>query len=243
VPDSGGSAPVCAVLFDVDFTLAKPGPDLGPVGYRRLAERFGLAIDPARYDEARVAAIRDLRRHPELDHDEEIWVEFTVRIIEGMGGAGESARPCAVEMVHAWEHSHNFELYEDVLPVLRELRRHGLKIGLVSNTARDLEHFVGHHGLDVDAVVSSGRFGKTKPHPSIFEWVLGRLEVPPALAAMVGDSVDDDVEGARALGMQAFLLDRDARHADRDGRLTDLRQLPAALGLQLRSYPGDPGRR
>jgi putative hydrolase of the HAD superfamily len=220
-----------AVLFDVDFTLAKPGPDLGPEGYARLGERFGLSLDPERYESARTAAVVDLKRHPELDHDEEIWVEFTVRIIRGMGGDAGDARSCAVEMVHAWEHSHNFELYEDVLPVLDELRRHRFKIGLVSNTSRDLEHFVAHHGLDVDAVVSSGRFGKTKPHPSIFEYVLGRLDVPPALAAMVGDSVDDDIEGARALGMQAFLLDRDARYADRGERLTDLRELPAALGL------------
>ena len=102
-----------AVLFDVDFTLAKPGPDLGPEGYRRLGARFGLELEPSRYDEARVAAVRDLKRHPELDHDEQIWVEFTVRIIEGMGGAGEGARACAAEMVRAWEHSHNFELYDD----------------------------------------------------------------------------------------------------------------------------------
>ena len=42
-----------AVLFDVDFTLARPGPELGPEGYRRLGERFGLELDPSRYDEAR----------------------------------------------------------------------------------------------------------------------------------------------------------------------------------------------
>ncbi len=220
-----------AVLFDVDFTLAKPGPDLGPEGYRRLGSRFGLVLDPARYEQARIAAVEDLERHPELDHDEEIWIEFTVRIIAGMGGGGEEMRSCAVEMVRAWEHSHNFELYEDVLPVLAELRRRRLKIGLVSNTARDLDDFVSHHGLDVDAAVSSGHFGKTKPHPSIFEHVLRRLDVPARLAAMVGDSIDDDIGGAEALGLRAFLLDRDGRYPDRAGRLTDLRQLPAALGL------------
>jgi len=31
-----------AVLFDVDFTIARPGPELGPEGYQRLGERFGL---------------------------------------------------------------------------------------------------------------------------------------------------------------------------------------------------------
>ena len=38
-----------AVLFDLDFTLAKPGPDLGPEGYERLGRRFGLELDPSRY--------------------------------------------------------------------------------------------------------------------------------------------------------------------------------------------------
>jgi HAD superfamily hydrolase (TIGR01549 family) len=220
-----------AVLLDVDFTIAKPGPDLGPEGYRRLGARFGLELDPARYDEARIAAVADLKRHPELDHDEEIWVEFTVRIVEGMGGGGPGARSCAVEMVRAWEHSHNFEIFEDVLPVLAELRRHRLRLGLVSNTSRDLEHFVDHHGLDVDAVVSSGRFGKSKPHPSIFEHVLAALDVAPGDAAMVGDSIDDDVEGARALGMRGILIDRDGRYPQERERLTDLLGLPAALGL------------
>jgi FMN phosphatase YigB (HAD superfamily) len=48
----------------------------------------------------------------------------------------------------------------------------------------------------------------------------------------VGDSLEDDVEGARALGMRALLVDRDDRHPEwGDGRLRDLRELPAALGL------------
>ena len=63
-----------AVLFDVDFTLVKPGPDLGPEGYRALGRRFGLDLDPARYAEARAAAVEAVERHPELDHDEEVWV-------------------------------------------------------------------------------------------------------------------------------------------------------------------------
>ena len=220
-----------AVLFDVDFTLVKPGPDLGPEGYQRLGRRFGLELDPARYGEARAAAVEHLERHPELDHDEEVWVAFTERIIRGMGGGADGARDCAVEMTKAWEHAHNFDLYEDALPVLDELRRHGLKLGLVSNTGRDLDAFVGHHALDVDAAVASGAHGKTKPHPAIFRAVLDRLEVEPEAAAMVGDSPEDDIEGARALGMRAFLVDREDRFPEYEGRLTDLRQLPAALGL------------
>jgi HAD superfamily hydrolase (TIGR01549 family) len=158
-------------------------------------------------------------------------VLFTERIIRGMGGDSERAYECAVEMTRAWEHAENFELYDDALPVLGVLREHALKLALVSNTGRDLTAFVAHHALDVDVAVGSGTHGKTKPHPAIFLSVLTALEVEPEEAAMVGDSPEDDIAGARALGMQAFLVDREDRFPEAVGRLTDLMALPAALGL------------
>jgi putative hydrolase of the HAD superfamily len=220
-----------AVVFDVDFTLAKPGPDLGPDGYRRLGLRYGLELDPARYEEARAAAVTELKRHPELDHDEQIWVLFTERIIRGMGGEGATYE-AAVEMEGAWTRSAHFELYEDALPVLDDLRARGLKLGLLSNSSRDLDEFVVHHRLTVDAVLTSRAHGKTKPHEAIFRALLAQLEVLPEEAAMVGDTIEDDVHGARAVGMRAVLLDREGRYPDVDERLDDLRGLAAALGLQ-----------
>jgi putative hydrolase of the HAD superfamily len=222
-----------AVLFDVDFTIARPGPELGPEGYRRLGERFGLDLDPSRYADAREKAVEGIRRHPELEHDEEIWVAFTERIIRGMGGNTDSAYECAVAMTQAWEHAEHFELYDDALPVLEELRTHGLKLGLVSNTGRNLDEFVAHHRLEIDAALGSGAFGRTKPHPTIFRAVLERLGVDAAHAAMVGDSVEDDIEGARATGIaRAFLLDREGRYPEVPDRLPNLLALPAALALR-----------
>jgi putative hydrolase of the HAD superfamily len=200
-----------AVVFDVDYTIAKPGPDLGPEGYRRLGERYGLTLDPARYDEARRAALATLERHPELDHDDEVWVLFTQRVIEGMGGVGDTYA-AASEMERAWVHAKHFEVYDDARPVLAELRRRGLRIGLLSNTARDLDEFVAHHELEVDAVLSSLVHGKTKPHETIFRRMLELLGARPAEAVMVGDTLEDDVEGARAVGMRAVLVDRVGRY-------------------------------
>lgn len=224
------SRPLEAVLFDVDFTLCKPGPLLGGEGYRLAGARYGLVLDPDRYQEARAGALGDLAHHPELDHDEEVWVRFTEDIIRGMGGEGESVRDIAVQITRGWEDSDNFELYEDALPVLALLREHGLKIGLVSNTSRDLDAFVRHFALDVDAWISSGTHGKVKPSPTIFQAALALLGVEPDAAAMVGDSPVDDIEGARALGMRAFLIDREGRHG-RAEALPTLLALPAALGL------------
>jgi putative hydrolase of the HAD superfamily len=219
-----------AVVFDVDFTLAKPGPDLGPDGYRRLGERFGLELDPALYEDARRDAIATLKRHPELDHDEEVWVLFTERIIQGMGGSGDTYG-CAVAMTRAWERAEHFELFDDVLPVFDALRDQGLRLALLSNTGRDLDVFVAHHGIAVDAILTSRVHGKTKPHETIFRALLERLRVEPGAAAMVGDDPEDDIAGARAVGMRAWLVDRNGRFPEHPDRLTDLRGLPAALGL------------
>jgi HAD superfamily hydrolase (TIGR01549 family) len=220
-----------AVLFDVDFTLFQPGPELGPEGYRQLGEEYGLTLDAARYEPARLAAIEEVQQHPELAHDEEVWILFTEQIMVGMGGEPGRCRECAVEMVRRWERHHNFSLYEDALPALAAMRRHGLRIGLISNGQRDLEEFARHHGLDVDVACGSLAHGRIKPHPSIFEAALDALGVGVDEAVMVGDSYRDDIEGARALGMRAILVDRDRLHAEEVDRIETLDALPAALGL------------
>jgi HAD superfamily hydrolase (TIGR01662 family) len=216
---------VRAVLFDVDFTLARPGPELMPEGYVTCGARFGVTLDAARYEQARDAAFVDLQRHPELDHDEEIWVAFTERIVLGMGGTQPASHEVAVELTSRWARHENFELYEDAVPVLHELRARGLKIGLVSNSARDVHAFAEHHALPIDAGISSFHHGKTKPHASIFRAVLDLLGVAPEDALMVGDTVEDDVEGARALGMQAVLVDRLGLRPDFEPRIETLREL------------------
>jgi putative hydrolase of the HAD superfamily len=228
-----------AVVFDVDFTLARPGPDLGPLGYRELGRRYGLELDPARYEQARAVALAEVRRHPELDHDEEMWVLFTERIIQGMGGVGDTYA-AALEMERRWTESAQFELYDDARPVLEELAAGGLKIGLLSNSARDLTEFVAHHGLAADALLTSAAHGKTKPHRAIFDAILGRLGVVARDALMVGDTPADDVEGARAAGMAAVLLDREGRYPGVAERLDDLRALPALVRATPERWRGAP---
>ena len=220
-----------AVIFDVDFTLARPGPELGPEGYRKVGERHGLVLDPELYEQARLDALDSLQRHPDHAHDDEIWIAFTEQIVLGMGGEGEGARACAEELVRAWEQHERFTLYEDALPALAALREHGVKIGLISNGSRDLDEFVSHHGLDADCAIGSRAFGRTKPHPEIFRHALALL------GRRAGGGGDDrrllrgrhrGRAGARDEGVPA----RPRRPpADEPDRLPDLLALPAALGL------------
>jgi FMN phosphatase YigB (HAD superfamily) len=49
---------------------------------------------------------------------------------------------------------------------------------------------------------------------------------------MVGDWITDDIEGARAVGMRAILLDREGLHPEFEPRITSLRDLLPLLAAQ-----------
>jgi len=199
----------CAVFFDVDFTLIHPGPAFQGHGYSESCARHGVAVDPSLFDNAVAAASATLHVEGGV-YDPEIFVEYTRRIIEGMGGSGPGAVAAARDLFAAWAACHHFTLYEEVPEVLRALHAEGFQIGLISNTQRSLKTFEEHfdlHGL-FSVAISSSEHGYMKPHPSIFEEGLRRAGVAAGDAVMVGDSVPHDIEGALRLGMRGILVAR-----------------------------------
>ena len=201
--------PTKAVLFDVDFTLIYPGPTFRGEGYQAFCARYGMDVDPARFDQG-VASAAPLLNSPDHIYDAEIFIAYTRHIIEQMGGDGPRIDECAREIYREWAACQHFELYDDVPLVMQRLADAGVRIGLISNTHRCLASFQSHFELQglISATVSSSEHGLMKPHPSIFAAALQLLGVTPAEAVMVGDSVRQDIEGALRVGMRAILLNR-----------------------------------
>jgi putative hydrolase of the HAD superfamily len=201
---------VAAVFFDVDFTLIYPGPTFQGEGYARFCERYGMTIDAAKFDTAVRAASSVLDAAQDHVYDADIFVCYTKRIIEEMGGTGPRLDECASEIYREWAACQHFVLYDDVAPVLRELAGRGLKIGLISNSHRCLASFQEHFELRgvITAAVSSSEHGYMKPHPSIFEAALALAGVEARESVMVGDSLAHDIDGARRVGMRGVLVHR-----------------------------------
>jgi putative hydrolase of the HAD superfamily len=198
-----------AIFFDVDFTLIHPGPAFQGHGYAEACARHGVTADASRFDAAVASASATL--HVEGGpYDPEVFVDYTRRIIEGMGGGGPGADAAARDLYAQWAGCHHFTLYEEVPEVLRALHADGFTIGLISNTQRSLKTFEEHFELDglFKVAISSSDHGYMKPHRSIFEEGLRQAGVEAAEAVMVGDSVPHDIEGARRLGMRGILVAR-----------------------------------
>jgi putative hydrolase of the HAD superfamily len=198
-----------AVFFDVDFTLIYPGPRFQASGYRDFCARHGITVDPAAFDRAVSVAASGLDPRDDI-YDPQLYVDYTTRIIEGMGGRGPAVEIAAREIYDEWAACHHFTMYDDVPGVLREIQASGMKIGLISNSHRCLASFQAHFELEglFDVMISSVEHGYLKPHRSIFEAALRAVHVDPGAAVMVGDSLTHDVDGARRLGMRGVLVAR-----------------------------------
>ena len=202
--------PVSAVFFDVDFTLIYPGPMFQGEGYAAFCARYGMTVDPERFPHAVRVASSVLDAAQDHAYDADIFVCYTRRIIEEMGGTGALLDECATEIYNEWAACQDLFLYDDVAPVLQRLAARGLKIGLISNSHRCLASFQEHFRLQglITAAVSSSEHGYMKPHPSIFEAALTLAGVEARESLMVGDSLAHDIDGARRVGMRGVLVHR-----------------------------------
>lgn len=199
-----------AVFFDVDFTLIYPGPAFQGEGYREFCARYGMDVDPARFPDAVVSASHILDREQDAVYNPQIFIDYTAHIIRSMGGSGANVEPCAAEIYEEWALCQHFLLYDDVPATLEALADKDVLIGLISNSHRSLDAFQEHFELDelIDVAVSSSQHGFMKPHPSIFEAALKLAGVTAGEAMMVGDSLTQDIDGARRVGMRGVLVRR-----------------------------------
>ncbi len=120
-------------------------------------------------------------------------------------------------------------LHEDSIPVLRELRKRGVKTALVSNCSHATRPVVDRLGLEdeFDTVVLSFEVGSLKPEPAIYLAALERLDTAPSDAVFVDDQ-PAYCDGAAAVGIQARLIARgptDAAASNGHVVIRDLRTL------------------
>jgi len=82
------------------------------------------------------------------------------------------------------------------------------RLGVISNFYGNLDRILADAGMRnlLATIIDSARLGVFKPERRIFEAALEALAIPPAEAAMIGDSLDKDCLPARSLGMKTVWL-------------------------------------
>lgn len=222
---------VRAVLLDALGTLVRLEPP-GPRLRAELRERAGVDVGGRAAEIAFRAEIAYYLAHHLRGGDaqglERLRDDCASVMLESLGERDLDHAVVRSAMLG----SLRFVAFEDVAPVLVELRSRGLGLIVVSNWDRSLPGWLDAAGVGglLDGVVSSAVVGEAKPGPAPFRAALALAGVEPAEAVHVGDSLRNDIEGARAAGVEAILVDRDGEGAPAGVRVvSSLAELPSLL--------------
>lgn len=146
--------------------------------------------------------IRDMIRGSDVS-----YVEFYKKMIDCYlaNQKGDSAAGAYYHLTRTPWHSEDEFLYDDAIPVLRELSR-SYSLGILANqpagTAQRMERYGIRNYFKV--ILSSEEEGLAKPDPELFRRALRRAGCVPEQAAMIGDRLDNDIRPAKALGMRTI---------------------------------------
>jgi len=106
------------------------------------------------------------------------------------------------------------QLFPDSIPVLEEIKKNGYPMAVVSDAQKV---FCLEEGETLgirqyfNCILLSTYFGFRKPDPRLFSIACTLLDISPADAVYLGNDPDTDVKGAKEVGMQAILLDRNLK--------------------------------
>jgi len=204
-----------AVLFDLGNTLVKYDYGLPEEVFQRVL--FSLGISKSLDD------VKKAFRNAEKDAEdinlysssgkikcEDFWYQWDSLVLKHLKVEGNEELP---RIIHSkWMDFVDCTLYPEVREILLELKRRGLKVGLISNAyEEEINLVLEKAGLEketFDIIVGVDTIKKVKPDPDIFRYALGKMEVELEEAIFVGDSVDIDYKGAENAGIYTLLIDR-----------------------------------
>jgi putative hydrolase of the HAD superfamily len=207
LPEAAGRR---AVLLDALGTLVGLEPPWVPFA-QALSARHGLAIEPDEAVRVLRAEMGYYRDHCQSARDAASLAELRRQCVEVVAAELAPAELDRETLTGTLLESLRFAAYPDAPVALERLRADGVRLVVVSNWDISLHDVLEQTGLRplLDGVITSAEFGSGKPDPAIFEAALAVADVPASDALHVGDSVEEDVVGARAAGIDSVLLVRE----------------------------------
>jgi putative hydrolase of the HAD superfamily len=208
------------VFFDAADTLFHVQGSVAEL-YLHHAVQFGFHQKPDSSIEIAQAFRRAFREAPppvfavsepaQIKQSERLWWFDIVHNVFYRVGMFERFDDFFDQVFRAFEDHRAWRLFPETVSTLARLKAQGLELGIISNF--DSRLFTVMRGLGIadsfDTVTISSLAHAAKPAPQIFRIALEKHAIDPEEALHVGDSLREDVEGARKAGLHTALLDRD----------------------------------
>lgn len=193
------------VIVDLDDTLCTTWD----AGKRVLLRVFLYLLRKRRFRMLKYLIFQSYRELENVDVIHRMDVEGILEeVFRRVYGRSEEWFPEMLDLVDRTFFS-NLRLYHDALPFLRELKRIGARIVLVTDSSsrwqrRKIEHL--NIGRYFDGIIISGETGHSKLTPHNFKLALSKF--PDGEVYVVGDRDETDMAGARAINATGILVRR-----------------------------------
>jgi putative hydrolase of the HAD superfamily len=211
-----------ALTLDALGTIVALAPP-APVLRRELRDRLALELTEGQVRRALGAEIAYYRANLQSGRDAASLAALRARCAEVLRGALPASkrlnRVANAELTQALLASLRFSAFPDVRAALLAARERGERVVVASNWDVSLHDVLAQLELAplLDGIVTSAEVGSRKPAPEVFRAALALAGTGPEHAIHVGDSLEEDVHGARAAGMRAVLLRRGGRESTLPG--------------------------
>jgi REG-2-like HAD superfamily hydrolase len=205
-----------ALLFDFFNTLSRYEPPREQM-YIDVCARHGIQLDMKQLNQSLPHADTFYRdenhRLPVTGRPQKDQIAFFITYIKLAlkdAGIDVDEKICMEILQKMQTIKWQFKLFDDVLPTLEKLKEHKYILGLISNVGQEAEKTFNDLGLlqYLDFYVTSFETGHDKPDPEIFLTALKKARIKANEAIYTGDSYEQDITGARGVGMHPVLIDR-----------------------------------
>jgi putative hydrolase of the HAD superfamily len=213
------------VIFDLDDTLVDQRTAAG-AGVTAWAAEHGIGGDDVirRWD-----SISDVHYSRYQRRELTFAQQRRARVREFLSRDLDDAEADELFSGYLRRYEAGWAVFDDAVPALRRARQAGLAVVVLTNGDETHQRFkLDKLGLadEIDVMVSTSSLPASKPDPIVFLHAVRAAGVTAADAVMVGNSLDKDVRGALAAGLDAVLLDRQDVHPDADvNRIRSLDEL------------------
>jgi HAD superfamily hydrolase (TIGR01549 family) len=129
----------------------------------------------------------------------------------------------------------NFRRIKGAEELLKALKKN-YKIGIITNNfINEQENKLKQIGLIsyIDHMITSEEIGVAKPHPLLFSTACERLGASPDTAVMIGDSWDNDIAGANAVGMKCIWLNHNKVTCPDPAKAIEIRSIENAEYIKM----------
>jgi putative hydrolase of the HAD superfamily len=203
------------VVFDAVGTVIHPEPSVS-VAYHTIGKHFGSnrAVEDVR---SRFSAAFSETERDDLADDAGLMTSPAVEearwkhVVAAVFPEVADQDGCFQELHDYFSRSSAWSLFDDTAPTLQSLVEDGFRLAIASNFDHRLHSICdGNPALSLfEKRYVSSELGYRKPSENFYRAIIADLNVTPERVLMVGDSLDNDVEGALAVGMNAALISRE----------------------------------